>query len=181
MASAKEEILGRIRASLADHPNPPAPAREYRRRSDTPAGKVREMLVDRLEDYKAAVYQTDEAGLPGQIARLLTPTPDDLVILKPQHSAFHSTPLQHLLRRMHTRKLVIVGWAADMCVMLSATDARMLGHEVWTPRDCIPAETPERYELAVRQLGGPFDCSVRTAFRAAAGAAKPRARRARKA
>jgi len=107
-------------------------------------------------------------GRRGAIARLLTPTPQDLVILKPQHSAFHSTPLQHLLARMGTRKLVIVGWAADMCVMLSATDARMLGHEVWVPRDCIAAETPARYAVAVQQLQGPFDCTVRPAFRGAA-------------
>ncbi|SDM24104.1 Nicotinamidase-related amidase [Oryzisolibacter propanilivorax] len=114
-----------------------------------------------------AACQT-QPGERGAIARLLTPTPDDLVILKPQHSAFHSTPLRHLLTQMHTRRLVIAGWAADMCVMLSATDARMLGYDVWVPRDCIAAETPERYDLAVRQLGGPFDCSVRAAFRARA-------------
>lgn len=72
MASAKEEILGRIRASLSDHPNPPAPARAYRRVSDTPADQVREMLVDRLVDYKATVYQTDQSGLAGQIAQLLS-------------------------------------------------------------------------------------------------------------
>lgn len=33
----------------------------------------------------------------GEIANLLTPVPEDLVILKPQHSAFRATPLQHLL------------------------------------------------------------------------------------
>ncbi len=104
-------------------------------------------------------------GARGAIARRLTPTPDDLVILKPQHSAFHCTPLRHLLGRMQARRLVIAGWAADMCVMLSATDARMHGYEVWTPRDCIAAETPERYDTAVRLLGGAFECSVRPAFR----------------
>ncbi len=107
-------------------------------------------------------------GTRGQIARLLTPTPDDLVILKPQHSAFHSTPLRHLLSEMKVRKLTIVGWAADMCVMLSATDACMLGYEVWVPQDCIAAETPERYDMAVALLGGAFDCSVRPASRARA-------------
>ncbi|WP_313069826.1 isochorismatase family cysteine hydrolase [Melaminivora sp.] len=107
----------------------------------------------------------------GDIARLLTPAPEDLVILKPQHSAFHSTPLQHLLGRMKTRKLVIVGWAADMCVMLTATDARMQGHEVWVPRDCVAAETPERWNRAIGQLEEVFECSVRQAVR-------PTARRA---
>lgn len=131
----------------------------------------------------AAIYANDNYGtwhsefrdilaacqlLPGQrgaIARLLTPTPDDLVILKPQHSAFHSTPLRHLLSRMGTRRLTIVGWAADMCVLLSATDARMHGYEVWAPRDCIAAETSERYDIALKQLGGAFECSVAAASR----------------
>jgi len=48
------------------------------------------------------------------MGRLLAPTPQDLVILKPQHSAFHATPLQHLLGQMKTRQLTIVGWAADI-------------------------------------------------------------------
>ena len=111
----------------------------------------------------------------GAIARLLTPTPDDLVILKPQHSAFPSTPLRHLLSQMHTRKRINVGWVAHMCVMLSVTYARMLGYDVWVPRDCIAAETPERYDLAVRQLGGAFACSVRPALREP-GANAPRER-----
>ncbi|AVP57014.1 cysteine hydrolase family protein [Pulveribacter suum] len=112
-------------------------------------------------------------GPRGDIARLLTPTPDDLVILKPQHSAFHSTPLRHLLTQMGTKKLTIVGWAADMCVMLSATDACMYGYEVWVPQDCIAAETVERFDMAVKQLGGAFDCSVRPAFRADLRAGAP--------
>ena len=53
-------------------------------------------------------------GERGEMARLLAPTPQDLVILKPQHSAFHATPLQHLLGQMKTRQLTIVGWAADI-------------------------------------------------------------------
>ena len=104
-------------------------------------------------------------GERGEIARLLTPRRDDLVILKPQHSAFHGTPLHHLLTQMKTEKLTIVGWAADMCVMLSATDARMLGYTVWVPQDCIAAESAERKEGAMRQLHGAFKCSIRPAGR----------------
>ena len=151
-----------------------------------PHARAAARRIDRLKrrlarSGSAAIYANDNYGtwhsqfgdilaacqaLPdgrGEIARLLAPGPEDLVILKPQHSAFHSTPLQHLLGKMKTRRLVIVGWAADMCVMLSATDARMLGHEVWVPQDCIASETPERWERAVRQLEEAFDCSVRPA------------------
>ncbi|QNN55629.1 cysteine hydrolase [Diaphorobacter ruginosibacter] len=101
-------------------------------------------------------------GERGAIARLLAPEPGDLVILKPQHSAFHSTPLLHLLGRMQARRLVIAGFATDMCVMLTAADARMSGHEVWVPSDCTEAEAPERKHHALRQLSRDFKCSVRS-------------------
>ena len=105
------------------------------------------------------------AGERGEIARLLAPDAEALVILKPQHSAFHSTPLLHLLGRMHARRLIIVGFAADMCVMLTATDARMSGYEVWVPGDCTAAETPARRQQALRQLRQAFKCSVRASSR----------------
>ena len=102
------------------------------------------------------------------MACLLAPAPQDLVILKPQHSAFHSTPLQHLLDKMQTEQLIIVGLAADMCVMLTATDARMLGYKVWVPSDCTAAESEHRKTEALRQLHEVFKCAVRPAVRAAA-------------
>jgi nicotinamidase-related amidase len=103
-------------------------------------------------------------GERGEIARLLSPAPHDLVILKPQHSAFHSTPLRHLLDAMKTEKVIVTGLAADMCVMLSATDARMLGYDVWVPADCTAAESEERKSMALQQLQKVFKCSVRPAL-----------------
>jgi nicotinamidase-related amidase len=104
-------------------------------------------------------------GKRGAIAKLLSPTKDDLVILKPQHSAFHSTPLQHLLQKMKAEKLIIVGLATDICVMLTATDARMLDYAVWIPEDCTAAESPTRKSAALRQLHEVFKCSVHKAIR----------------
>lgn len=102
-------------------------------------------------------------GKRGEISRLLAPQPEDLIILKPQHSAFHSTPLQHLLNRMKAQELTIVGFAADICVMLTATDARMSGYEVWVPEDCTAAESARRKNDALRQLHQAFSCSVHPA------------------
>ncbi len=104
-------------------------------------------------------------GKRGEMARLLAPAPEDLVILKPQHSAFHSTPLQHLLLQMKAEKVTIVGLAADMCVMLTATDARMLGYKVWVPEDCTAAESSQRKEDALRQLNKVFKCQIHLAHR----------------
>ncbi|MBS3018456.1 Peroxyureidoacrylate/ureidoacrylate amidohydrolase RutB [Comamonas sp. PE63] len=106
-------------------------------------------------------------GARGEIAHLLAPTASDLVILKPQHSAFHSTPLLHLLRRMEARRLTIVGFATDMCVMLTATDARMSGYSVRVPEDCTAAESPRRKLEVLCQLQDTFKCSVRPTQRQA--------------
>lgn len=71
MSDAKAEILGRIRASLADHPSPPAPVRDYRRTSDKSQEEIIEMLVDRLIDYKANVYHETEESIAERVGELL--------------------------------------------------------------------------------------------------------------
>ncbi|MDN5653879.1 MAG: lactate utilization protein C, partial [Kocuria sp.] len=57
MSEAKAEILRRVRASLADSPEAPEVTRAYRTESEKSAQDVRAMLVDRLLDYKANVYE----------------------------------------------------------------------------------------------------------------------------
>jgi len=91
-------------------------------------------------------------GASGEIARLLAPGPDDLVILKPRHSAFFATPLDLLLTQMHTETLVIAGFAADICVQLTAMDANLRGHRIWVPRDCVASESDTRKSDALNYL-----------------------------
>ena len=72
-SAAKEEILKRIstaqkQAGLPDHVEVP---REYQRKGTLNDDELRDMLVDRLEDYKADVRVTDEAGLNSTIVDIL--------------------------------------------------------------------------------------------------------------
>lgn len=71
MSDAKAEILGRIRASLWDSPQPAEPIRNYRRESDKGIEEITEILIDRLVDYKANVYQETEETIAERIAELL--------------------------------------------------------------------------------------------------------------
>ncbi|WP_049155106.1 LutC/YkgG family protein [Corynebacterium aurimucosum] len=73
MTTAKEEILNRIsaaqkQAGLPDHVEIP---REYQKEGTLNADELREMLVDRLEDYKADVHVTDESGLNSALVDIL--------------------------------------------------------------------------------------------------------------
>lgn len=71
MSDAKSEILGRIRSSLSDHPQPAEPIRNYRTVTDKSEEEILEMLIDRLIDYKANVYQETEETITERIAELL--------------------------------------------------------------------------------------------------------------
>ena len=73
MTTAKEEILNRIsaaqkQAGLPDHVDTP---REYQKQGTLNEDELREMLVDRLEDYKADVHVTDESGLNSTLVDIL--------------------------------------------------------------------------------------------------------------
>lgn len=68
---AKEEILSRIGSALRDAPVPAPVPREYRKTSDMDETALIELLVDRLEDYKARVDVVDADKLSATIAERL--------------------------------------------------------------------------------------------------------------
>ena len=71
MSGAREDILDRLRSALRDSPAVPEIPRTYREESGMSSEERIEMLVDRLEDYKAGVTVVDSAGVAPRIAELL--------------------------------------------------------------------------------------------------------------
>ncbi|MET7668954.1 LutC/YkgG family protein [Micromonospora luteifusca] len=72
--TARDEILARLRTALADSPPPVQVPRRYRRVHDRP--DLVEVLIDRLEDYRAVVHRGIDAlaGLLAEVDRLAVPT-----------------------------------------------------------------------------------------------------------
>ena len=70
---AKTEILTRIAVAQqsAGLPTRVDVPRDYQREGTLSELQLREMLIDRLEDYKADVHVTDEAGLADAVASVL--------------------------------------------------------------------------------------------------------------
>ncbi len=99
-------------------------------------------------------------GPRGEIARILAPSPQDLTILKPRHSAFFATPLDLLLRQLEAEELVIAGLATDMCVQLTTVEAYMHGYSAWVPADCTAAESEEAERYALRHMASVMKCSI---------------------
>jgi len=93
-------------------------------------------------DFRSQVEHCIAADCAGAaVARQLVPQEDDYFVLKPKHSGFFSTSLDVLLPSLRARKLIITGFAADICVLFTANDAYMRDYEIYVPADCVASET----------------------------------------
>jgi nicotinamidase-related amidase len=84
------------------------------------------------------VLEDDVRGKP--IAELLKPDDEDYFVLKPKHSAFHSTSLEVLLGHLGASTLILTGIAGNFCVLFTAHDAYMRDFKLMVPRDCSASE-----------------------------------------
>ena len=91
----------------------------------------------------------ERGGVGAEIARLLSPEPEDIAVLKARHSAFYETPLQILLQQLHARELIVVGLATECCALFTAMDAYVRGYSLWIPADCVASHSRERHQAAL--------------------------------
>lgn len=84
MTDSRARVLARIRAAVADAPEPPAAARDYRTRhtAEDPAALL-DLLHENLADYRAHVHRTAPDGLAGLIAQLLAERGARTVVVPP--------------------------------------------------------------------------------------------------
>jgi len=117
-------------------------------------------------------------GASAAIADLLAPRSNDMVVVKPRHSAFYETPLQLLLQQLEVREIVLAGLASEWCVLFTAMDAYERGYSVWVPQDCMASESREQHLSAVRYMRDVLRVKVDAAEPAAARGGAPAAMRA---
>lgn len=104
-------------------------------------------------DFRAIVSACSASNKPGhQVTRMLVPTERDYFVLKPRHSAFYCTALEVLLERLQVRKLVLVGFATNICLLYTASDAHMRSYEVIVPSDCTASNAPLLTSQALEQM-----------------------------
>jgi nicotinamidase-related amidase len=104
-------------------------------------------------DFRQQIEHCMAKDRPGRaIVELLKPDDDDYFVLKPMHSAFFSTTLEVLLERLQIQRLVLAGFAADICVLYTANDAYMRDFKVAVPSDCVASETRRQYRFAIDHM-----------------------------
>lgn len=104
-------------------------------------------------DFKQVLTHCLDSSCKGrEIAEMLKPSDDDYFVLKPKHSGFFSTTLSVLLEYLGSTKLIIVGFAGNICVFFTANDAYMRDYDVCVPQDCVASNTTEENQHALEQM-----------------------------
>ena len=104
-------------------------------------------------DFRQQLDHVLEDGCRGApIARLLRPDKEDYLVLKAKHSGFYNTQLDLLIDYLHVKTVILAGFATDMCVLFTASDAYLRDLEIVVPPDCSAAATREHHQKALDHM-----------------------------
>ena len=81
-------------------------------------------------------------------------------MLKPKNSAFYTTTLDLLLQHIGVRRLIVVGWLGNNCVLFSASDAYMRDYKLIIPADCTASIDPRDNAIALQQMKKVLKASI---------------------
>ena len=122
---------------------------------------VNDHFGDWTGNFGAVLRRCARSGRGKPLAELLAPSPGDLSILKPRHSAFYGTPLEFLLDELRIDGLILTGLQAHICVLFSAHDAYLRRYRLWVPADCVASETAAAERSALRHLAAVTGADIR--------------------
>ena len=114
----------------------------------------------RSDFHQQLKHVLEEGSRGNPLAELLQPDEEDYFVLKPQNSGFYHTQLDLLMQYLGTQKVILTGFATDICVLFTASDAHMRNMEVIVPRDCVAANTTEDNTRALEHMSRVLDVEV---------------------
>lgn len=140
-----------------------AALRERARAARVPSIYVNDNFDSWHLGFRELVDRVRAGGGPGQelVERLAPDFAHDYFVLKPMHSGFFHSALEVLLRRLEIHRLVLTGFAGDLCVLFTAVDAHMRDFELAVPADCVASETAADNRQALDQMRRRLGADVR--------------------
>ena len=144
-----EDLIANARATI----EPIAALTERCREAEIPVVYVNDNFGVWDQTFDQLVERCCTEDVRGrELAEALKPEPGDHFILKPKHSAFYLTSLDALLQSLGVERLILCGYAGDICVLFTANDAHMREYALAVPRDCIASEREEVNGCALEMM-----------------------------
>jgi nicotinamidase-related amidase len=139
-----------------------AELKQRAKREEIPVIYVNDNFGRWRSNFHAQVEHCLSEGSRGKpIVESLKPNEDDYFVLKPKHSGFFSTNLDVLLTYLEVKSVVIVGMAANICVLFTANDAYMRDLHLAVPQDCVASNTEEENRNALAQMQKVLKADIR--------------------
>jgi len=104
-------------------------------------------------DFRQQLDHVLEDGVRGEpLAKLLRPDDEDYFVLKAKHSGFYHTQLDLLIDYLQVRTVVLAGFATDMCVLFTASDAYLRDLHIVVPPDCSASASQTHHRTALEHM-----------------------------
>jgi nicotinamidase-related amidase len=104
-------------------------------------------------DFRQQLDHVLKEGCRGEpIAKLLKPEKEDYFVLKAKHSGFYHTQLDLLIDYLQVKTVILGGFATDMCVLFTASDAYLRDLHIVVPPDCCAAASVEHHDQALAHM-----------------------------
>ncbi len=118
---------------------------------------------DNYGDFTADFSDLVDAAVNGARPDLVKPIlPGDGCRMMPKvrHSAFYSTPLEYLLGRLGTKRLILTGQVTEQCILYSALDAYVRHYQVLVPTDAVAHIDAELGAAALHMMERNMDAQL---------------------
>ena len=99
-----------------------------------------------------AIVERARKGPAGEGIDDIAPLEGDSFVVKPRYSAFEYTPLELILERLGTDRLILAGMSTEGCVAQTAIAARERGLKVTIEASACATVHPELEETALEYL-----------------------------
>ena len=109
---------------------------------------------DRGLDYKITGFNVPKGSWDAQVLSEIAPEGDEMVFPKTSSNVFVSTHLDHVLRNMGKRQIVMSGFITDQCVSSAVRSACDLGYLVTVVTDACASYSLERHTRALTEMKG---------------------------
>lgn len=128
------ELLG---ASAAEVVAPLARlVRRARERDDIDVIYVNDNYGDFTADWDDIVHAALHGERP-DLVEPLVPERGCLTLMKVRQSVFYASPLDYLLGRLETKRIVLTGQVTEQCILYSALDGYLRHFDVTVPPDVV--------------------------------------------
>lgn len=123
------------------------------REARVPAIYVNDNFGKWRSDFRQQLDHVLEDGVRGErVAKLLRPDDEDYFVLKAKHSGFYHTQLDLLIDYLQVRTVVLAGFATDMCVLFTASDAYLRDLHIVVPLDCSASVSQTHHRTALEHM-----------------------------